>query len=34
MGGLEVMGESLGERSFVGKDKALMWVSGGDGGRS
>ena len=32
-GGLEVMGESLGERSFLGQDNAFMWVKGGDGGR-
>jgi hypothetical protein len=34
MGGLEVMGESLGERSFPVQGNAFMRVSRGDGGRS
>jgi hypothetical protein len=27
-GGLEVMGERLGERCFIGQDNAVMWVKG------
>ena len=31
-GGLEVVGESLGEIILPGQDNAFMWVNGGDGG--
>ncbi len=27
-GGMKVRGESLGERSFLGQDNAVMWVKG------